>query len=291
LTRAVVVCFHKYQPYGGEYYEPILDFFIKTMEKYKDEYDHVYFLDSNWNIDPSKLKDLNATIIRIDPSTRYYDAYKEALPQIKEDLVLFMDNDTVVYKEDVIRDTFGKLEHYGVVSIIDEIGDYKTDLLSSGNKFCPYWFATRKKLLMKYLDVDWGSHMPHSETLGHLTEAMLNDGIRVLEWWEDKSSLHIDGTEGYPTNAGKGKNLGYYHIRAGSVPALLLAYKDHDTEKYDEYLKNQPKNEYLRQMAWFWYITDNTHVLGKIIELVEDLELGSGEFGDYTYKFRDYHGL
>jgi len=38
MTRAIVVAFHKYTPFGGEFYEPILDFFLQQMKKYKDEF-------------------------------------------------------------------------------------------------------------------------------------------------------------------------------------------------------------------------------------------------------------
>ena len=37
--NSIVVAFHKYTPFGGEYYEPIYDFFIKQITKYKDEFD------------------------------------------------------------------------------------------------------------------------------------------------------------------------------------------------------------------------------------------------------------
>ena len=70
---------------------------------------------------------------------------------------------------------------YDVVSIYDTIGTYKTDKLHGKNKFCPYLFATRKELLMKYRDIDWGSNMPESETLGKLTKAMLDDGLKPYE--------------------------------------------------------------------------------------------------------------
>ncbi len=291
MTRAILTCWHKYQPYGGEYYEPILDFFIASMEKYKDEYDKIYFLDSNWEIDPKKLAKLNAEIIRINPSHRYYEAYKETLPQVKEDLVLFMDNDMVVYKENVIAITFSLLDICEVVSIYDTIGDYKTDKLNGKNKFCPYWFATSKKLLMKYLDVDWGAHMPHSETLGKLTEAMLNDGVNPYEWEEDKSSLYFDGT----SSEEKGKNLGYYHIRAGSVPAVLLAWKKEGSEEYQKYLKDSPRNEYLRQMAWYWQMIQGEKNFERRVDflngIITDVGLSHPDWFKYKDKFHKYHGL
>lgn len=265
MTRAIIQAWHKYTPFGGEFYEPILDFQIQTLKKYKDEYDKVYFVDSNWDIHTSRLEGLTAEILKVSPHLRYYDAYKEVLPDIQEDLVLFMDNDMVVHKEEIIDDVFGCLElddeiakrtvlgrKVDVISIYDTIGTWKTDKMNGKNKFCPYWFATRKDLLMKYLDVDWSPDMPDFETLGKLTKAMIEDGVNAYEWEEDKTD--------FPT-----KDLGYYHIRAGSTPAYLLATKHYgNKEEYWKYLKNQPKKEYLRQCEWY------KRMGGDPTEIIED---------------------
>jgi len=263
MSKAIVVAWHRYTPFGKIYYEPLLDYFLQQMEKYQDEYEKIYFLDSTWEIDFIKaIKKLRATkfkIIKVDPSLRYYDAYKKVLPQVEEDLVLFMDNDMVVYKPNIIFKTFGLLsdpsKNIDVVSIYDTCGTYTTDKLNGKNKFCPYWFATRKELLMKYLDVDWGPDMPEYETLGKLTKKMLEDGIKPYELEEDKTD--------------KGKDLGYYHIRAGSTIAYLLASK-HDTpehqKQYWDYLKNQPKSEILRHCKWY------TFMGGDPQEIISDLK-------------------
>ncbi len=300
MTRAVLVNFHQYQPFGAEFYAPILDFFLYSMKKYKDEYDHLYLLDSTWNIDPAKLEGLNATIIRTNPSMRYYDCFKEVLPQIAEDLVLLVDNDLVIYKPEVIDNTFTLLDlgdhSYDVVSIFDTIGEYKTDKLNGKNKLCPYWLATRKDLLMKYRDIEWGPTMPYAETLGLLTEAMVNDGLKIYEWEEDKSNILFDGTK----DNEKSKDLGYMHIRAGSTPAYLLSEKKYgNVDTYWKYLKEQPKSEYLRQLMWFYYMceqTNNLHKIGNelyypIMEMVKDAELTEEQWHEYYKNFVIYHGL
>lgn len=303
--RAVVCCFHKYQPFGHEFYEPILDFFLAQMKKYEDEFDHLYLVDSNWGVEwtPERNSD-RTTVIRVDPHLRYYDAYKEVLPQIKEDLVLFMDNDMVVYREGMIEFTFDLLtkslpwsdgeEHIpcDVVTIIDQIGEYKTGKLKNGNKFCPYWFGTRKDLLLNYVDIEWGPNMPKHETLGKLTEEMLNDGVKVFEWEEDKSNILFNSTQ----DGEQSKNLGYYHIRAGSTPAYLLAEKKYgNKETYESYLKNQPKTEYLRQLAWYDYMVENSggnkNLYTEIWMLLSDVSINHEYWNPYCDKFRKYHGL
>ena len=284
MTRAILVAFHKYQPFGEEFYEPILDFFIKSMKKYEDEYDKIYFIDSNWNISNERISSLKAEVLKVNQHLRYYDAYKEVLPQIKEDLVLFMDNDMVVYRKWIIDEVFQKFTTHDVVSIYDSCGTYKTDKLNGGNKFCPYWFATKKDLLMKYRDVEWGPGMPEHETLGKLTEVMLNDGIKPYEFKEDKNSIYIDGKQ----NGDGSFNLGYYHIRAGSTIAYLLAERGYgNKETYWAYLKKQPEMEYLRQCAWYCYMCGPTFYP----QLLNDLAIDQATWTKYMAYFLSYHGL
>jgi hypothetical protein len=271
MTRTIVMAFHKYTPFGGEFYNPILKFQLRNLQKYYTypyhEFDKLYLVDSNWDIgDSIDPRDVPYTVLKVDPSLRYYDAYKEVLPQIKEDLVLFMDNDMVVYKPDIIASTFRQfrdivdldnngeeIKGYDVVSIMDTIGTWKTDKLLLGNKFCPYWFATRKNLLMKYLGVDWSpDSMPDFETLGKLTKAMVEDGIKTWEMADDKTEV----TNWNPLETGK--TLGYYHIRAGSTIAYLLATKKYGNIKtYDDYIENQPHSEIVRHCQWYAYMGGN----------------------------------
>jgi hypothetical protein len=305
MTRAIIVAFHKYTPFGGEYYQPLFDYFIHNLstktDVYDYEYDKVYFLDSTWNFtddDYEKIQSIKGAIIKVDPSLRYYDAYKSVLPQIKEDLVLFMDNDMVVYKEEIIEETFMRLEGtwvsspYDVVSIYDTIGTMKVDLPNGKNKFCPYFFATKKELLMKYLDIDWSPDaMPYTETFGLLTEAMLKDGCKPYEFEEDKNSIYFDGTQ----NGEVGKDLGYYHIRSGSTPAYLLATKGYgNIDTYTEYLTKQPKNEYLRQFAWYYHMSmvhKQHNVITAFDGFLRDVNISPSDWGKYIQKFTPYHGL
>lgn len=297
MTRAIVVAMHKYTPFGDEFYEPILDFFLQSVEKYRDEFDRVYIVDSTWNVKMPETSAENkdwVTVIKVDPNLRYYDAYKEVLPQIEEQLVLFMDNDMVVYREGTFDRAYDLLElqrddsdgEYDylcdVVSIYDTIGTYVTKKMNGKNKFCPYWFAAQKDLLMVYKDVYWGSDMPRHETLGALTKALLDDDIKPYEWEEDKSNCLFDGTQ----DGDMGKDLGYYHIRAGSTVAYLLATRKYgDIKTYNEYLKNQPKQELLRHCAWYAYMG------GLISPIVEDLNIEVTDWLDYYERFLEYHGL
>lgn len=110
-TRAILTCLHAYTPFGTEFYEPLLDFYLSQMRKFQDEYDMIYLIeDDNWKLDPKKIEGMKAKIVHVDASLRYYDAYKAVLPQVEEDLILLLDDDQVIYKEGVIDSAFKKLD-------------------------------------------------------------------------------------------------------------------------------------------------------------------------------------
>ena len=286
MTKSILVNFHSYTPWGKEYYSPILDFFLRQMKKYENEYDKIYLLDSNWEINPKEIEDMKVVIFKTDPNIRYYDCFKLVLPQIEEDLVLLMDNDFIIYKKGIIKEAFKKLDAYGatpfdVVSIYDSCGTYKTNKLNGKNKFCPYFFATRKETLMKFRDCEWGPNLPEHETFGKLTEEMLYVGVRPKEIEEDKSNFLF----GEELGNRRSKNLGYYHIRAGSTPAYLLSHRERGDSQYWDYLKNQPPSEYLRQMAWYEIMG------GDVLYFRIDLEIGDKEWDEYVKNFRIFYGL
>lgn len=281
MSKAILTCFHKYTPFGSEFYEPILDFYLSNMNKYEKEFNKIYLLDSTWNID--RPLPGNVEVIRVDPSLRYYDAYRTVLPQIKESEVLLMDNDMVVYKPKMIEDAFAFLdEGFSVVSIYDTIGKTFPEM-GGKSKVCPYWFCTRKDLLMRYRDVDWSPDgMPEYETFGKLTEAMIKDRVYMYEWPETKQSIYITGEK----DDDKCEDTGTYHIRSGSVPAYLLATKHYgDKKTYWSYIKDQPTREYLRQCAWYQYMG------GDPIEIVSDAGVEPELWLDYMKKFPRYHNL
>ena len=290
MDRAIVVAFHKYTPYGDRFYEPILEFFLRQMRQYQSEFDMLYLLDSTWDIGGIKESwGINKmAILKVDPSLRYYDVYKAVLPEIKEDAVLFMDNDMVVYREGIIGKTFSLLSpmQTDVVSIYDTIGEHSFSQLGNKSKFCPYWFATYKELLMKYRGVEWGPNMPVHETLGALTEAMLADGVRPQEWEEDKSNCLFDGAQ----DGERGKDLGYYHIRSGSTVAYLLATRLHgDSKTYWDYLNNQPRSELLRHCAWYEYML--TEISPSLLLMLRDMKVTEEQFYEYFHRFKKYHNL
>lgn len=293
MTRAVVMSWRNYQPYGKECYDPLWYGFLRNLKLWANEFDKLYILDSLWNFTQEDARQLSMVkdsfeFVTTDPSDRYYDAYKKFLPNVKEDLILFMDNDVVVYKPGKVDETFKWLgtpigddnRKPDVVSIYDTIGEKTDPRLNGKSKFCPYWFATKTEFLMKYRDCEWGP-VPWGETLSELTFKMLDDGAKPFEWTEDKSNILIDGSK----DGERGKDLGYYHIRAGSTPAYLLAeLKYGNKQTFKDYLDHQPMSEYLRQCAWYQYLG------GEPMPIWEE-DITQGGWDSYMKDFIKYHGL
>lgn len=237
MTKAVLVNFHNYcWTMDHKYFNVMFDYFMKNFkEVWYDEVDKLYILDSHWD---AVYDDPKVVILKAPEQLRYYDVFKWALPEVKEEAALFVDNDTVIYREGVITNTFLPLEEdYDVAAIYDTIGTFQTDKMNGKNKLCFYWCAMKTKTLMKYRHVDWSSNMPETETFGELTKVLLGDDMKMLEIEEDKTDI--------------GKNLGYYHIRAGAVPAYLLTTKHFgNLGTYWDYLNTQPESEILRHCNW-----------------------------------------
>lgn len=289
MTKAVLTCMHNYVPmHDHKYFDVLFDYFMHNFKKYwQGEVDKLYLIDSNWGI--KDISNPKVEVLKVNPNLRYYEAYKEVLPKVKEDLVLFLDNDMVIYRKGIVKKVFKKLEDHDVVSIYDTIGEKTFKELNGKSKFCPYFFATKKDLLMKYRDCEWGP-VPWGETLSELTLKMLEDRIKPFEIEEDKNSIYFDGTKDEP------KNLGYYHVRSGSSPAFLLTHKFFGNYKtYEDYMVNQPRREYLRQIAWFYEMCDvnkkNWMIREDIYKLLEDIHIDKFQWMDYHEKFRKFHGL
>ena len=280
MNKFIVSSWRCYTPFGREFYQPMEDYFLSSLGKYRDEFDRLYIIDSQWEV--GKIPDW-VTVVRTNPNKRYYETYKEIVPSLPEGAVLFLDNDMVIYKKGIISTIFSHLENHDIVSIYDTIGEKKYEELGGQSKFCPYLFASRVKTLLPFLDCEWGP-VPWGETLSELTDRILKAGLKPYEMEEDKSNFLF----GEELGNKKSRDLGYYHIRAGSTPAYLLSHRKRGDSQYKDWLKNQPKSEYLRQFAWYWII-GGSQFMNK--DLVEELGIGYPDWLKYVESFRKYYGL
>ena len=118
---------------------------------------------------------------------------------------------------------------------------------------------------------------------------MLKDDLRPYEWPEDKSGILFDGTTQNDRDHIPG-GRGYYHIRSGSIPAVLLSYRQYDRDKFEDYIIHQPQGEYLRQFAWYW-IMSGGQFDAQILVIMKDLGIEGFAWQEYIDKFKEYHGI
>lgn len=304
MTRAICVPFHQYTNFGHDFYQPLWTHFIQSMTKYRNEYDRLYVVDSNWGI-PSG----DYTIIQKQHDGHHWVQFKDALPYVQEDAIFFMDNDVVISKPGVIDSWFRYADNgYDVVSAFDGSGSYNLKLAVQkkfplmkeydSQRIVSYYFLLTRSLLNKIPDIDFdvkeyedGTYISEidyttkedrSDSFGYFTIKMMATNPKIKAIDDDRNSIYFDNR-----NQGeKGKNLGFYHIRAGSSIPYLLSCKHFDHEKtYWEYIDGQPRVEYIRQCAWYKYLGGNPE------EIVKDSKVGMEVFTDYYKKFMEYHNL
>ena len=124
MSRAVCVPFHRYHPHADEHYKIYWELFKKSLEYFRDDIDHLYLIDSYWGFTGDDIKDLGVptTIIPKEKDGHHWVQFKTALPYLKEDYVLFLDNDVVIYDNEVVGSWFLRAKDYDLVTAFDGSG-------------------------------------------------------------------------------------------------------------------------------------------------------------------------
>lgn len=303
-SRAIVTAWHQYTPFGSEFYQPMFDFYLKNIEQYRDEFDKLYFINSDWKFPSGDFE-----VIEKERDGHHWTQFKDAIPKIKADKLLFLDDDVIIYRKGVIDNWFKQLDTFDACVEFDGAGGLKHVAWEKfpemkdkeAEKIGSWYFAVNKELLNKIGDLDMDPHYysdgeyiksldyyakqgDWTDSFGIFLWQLLDNHAKLYEIEHERSRIYIDGTR--TTFETKGKDLGYYHVFSGSAPAYLLATEKYgNIDTYKDYLEHQPKNEYLRQAAWYQYMGGNPEriVLDAGVELVK--------WEEYMQKFKDYHGL
>lgn len=295
ISKAVCIAYHLYTPQGREFYMPLFNNFTENLKLWKDEFDTLYIIDSLYHFTEEEKKQ----VTDIKPNTIFLDReidghhwvqFKWVMPKIKEDAILFLDNDVVIYKKGIVKSWFDKIDKgYDFVGSFDGSGTSKETekysfLTKSGHKrMGSYYFILTKKLMDKIGDYTF-EPLPEEgfDSFGKFTLQMLDTNPKIYEIIDDRSSIYFNGDK----TPEVGLNLGYYHIRAGSSSAYLLATKKYgDIKTYEDYIKTQPKTEYLRQMAWYVYMS------GNVDEILNWININPDNWKNYLSEFKEYHGI
>ncbi|HEX8965411.1 MAG TPA: hypothetical protein VF820_03205 [Patescibacteria group bacterium] len=319
MSKAIVIPFYRYHPRIGEYYKVYFETLLNGLKIWGDEFDKLYLIDQEWGFtqnDRDKLQNIKPdSEILVSPVTgHHWEQFKWAIPQIKEDTILFLDNDVVIWKKGVIDNWFKRAENSGIVSAFDGSGglknivheNFKSMKIMDATRMGSYYFILHKDIFDKIPDFDFspitypiGTYIKEldyttqegdwSDSFGLFTIKLLalNPTINVII--DDRSSISLS-KDGIIKTTEEPLQLGYYHVRNGNLPVYTLASKA-SPEHYQDYtrtLQITPFTEFTRLFAWFDILTN--HKWGEIDSVLMDLGIGINEWKSYVEEVKKYHG-
>lgn len=323
MSRAIVINFKNSvpTPKTSDFFKVIFGYALQNFKLWEDEYDKVYVVDSSWDFSPEEKEALNKAtngknvIIQTDPNLCYTEAWKLILPRIEEDKVLFLHDDTVIYKKGFIKKVFDELDEHGVVSAFETIGtltdriNKKWPVMSGHSNFASCLFGIKVELLKPFEDFPFemthhyevGTYIPEldyttvegdwMETLGRAAIKLLGQGEKILELEQDKSNLFFKT----PPSVEKNTITEWHHIRYGIAIARMLTNKYHGwPTQYQEDLQQPAIIENLRKLAWYWISNKNPYftVDEKYLwELLADANVDKEEWLNYLEDFKKFHGI
>jgi hypothetical protein len=308
-------------PQTSDYFKVMFGYFLQNLNLWVDEYDKVYVIDSDWNFsEEEKDKFYGATnhkgiIVKANPNTPYMTSFKQTLQYIQEDKVLFMHEDTIIYKKGFVKKIFDNLEEYDVVSAFEEIGtltariNKRWSVMNGYSNFATALFGFKLDILKPFsefqdeatykyepntyipeldyytIDGDW------LETLGRETLSLLDLGAKVLQIPQDKSYLYFQT----PPAVEKNNDTEWHHVRYWAAAPRLLANKNLGwPEEYQKEIQQPMIIDNLRRLAWYWIANKNPYFSipeERIWEVLEDVKISKEDWLDYIEKFKKFHSL
>ena len=298
--KYAVVPFFDYQQGNNDL---LWKFFLLHAAKWIKYVDRLFVIDSGCNLEVPMNAPLGLdkiTIIR-KPAQSHWQNMNEALaPFTKEDYVLLLDSDMIIYDSSIVKFGFEQLEKDAcdVMAILDSSGSapIKSDLFKENeNRFerrriCPYLCFIKKKVLREGFDFTPRGDDNWTDSMGVITEQLVEDGVTIWELQDDRStiSLEDDGTitstQWLDTPPKKwamkeNPNLGYYHIRNFGGALKLMK---------DKSFGLVPGREARRLVAWFMMFAMKLQDKDLMVKFWETW--GDGDnLTIYIKRFKEYH--
>ena len=308
-------------PETTDYFRVLFGYFLQNLKLWVDEYDKIYIIDSDWNFNQEERDKLNEAtngkwmIIKAEPNTPYMTSFKQALPMITEDKILFMHDDTVIYKKGFVKRIFDNLDKYDVVSAFEQIGTL-TDLINKKwpvmkgySNFATALFGFKKDLLIPFerfqdeamYKYENGTYIPELdyttynedwvETLGRETISILDKSIKILQIPQDKTYLYFETNPASEKN----KDAEWHHVRYWAAAPRLLANRNLGwPQEYQKEIQYPMVIDNLRRLAWYWIANKNPYFKipeDRIYEILEDVKIDRDRWLKYIEEFKKFHNL
>ena len=313
MNRAIIVIFHQPVPNFGDHFYTHFEIFYKTLSKWLNLVNQVYIVDSNWGFEENKHP-LNSNKIKVIKagSDSHWGHLNKLIKEIKEEEILIMDSDTLIYDPQVIHDGFRKLKSFDVAAILDNSGSHPLFPADENRgvrmRIAPYLCFIKKEWFMKN-EFDFTPVSGEYDSMGKITQQMVEQGKRIYEFEDDRNTFRmneenhdkfdrdtwLDGP-GFKWSepSDKEKKLGYYHIRNISTAISLLNEYHSDQEAYKRRKNLMPFSEVIRLLAWQWiydkYALQLYHKYIKEFEpVLGDYGISTDEWKNYIITFEEYH--
>jgi glycosyltransferase involved in cell wall biosynthesis len=296
MNRAVIVSFFDY---GSSFQKVLYNFFLKHCLKWIGYVNKVYVVDSGFGINESPHYKIE--IIK-KPKQSHWQNMNEMIRQVSEPLLLLMDSDMIIYNPEIIQIYFSALEECDddIWTILDSsggtcLGDKYPIMAENKNRaerrrICPYLCFLRRSILPHGFDFTPRGGENWTDSMGVITEQLLEKGIKIQELQDDRSTISLED-DGKITSCQwldtppklwalqENPNLGYYHIRNFGGGLKILD---------DKNFGLVPNREARRLLAWVYILALKT----KSQELIDNIlnTFGnSNDSNDYIKQFEKYH--
>lgn len=321
MSRAICIPFHRYQPHFGDFWRVYFDNLVNTLGKGLPHIDKLYVLDSDCGFDEKDKARLEKSGVEtvILPKTQeghHWVQFRLALPEIKEDYCLFMDNDIYFKTCQPIFEWFEAAEKVDIVTAFDNSGSatiaaaiwakYPGFAEYESARMGSYYFIANRRVMRLMAETELGpiyfdgitkiKEIDHTPKKGHfvdsfglLTIKLLAAGMKFgyIEDWRHSIHLEKDGE----ITRDPGQDCNYYHVRNGNLPVYLLTnYHFDQKEALDRCLKITPRREWLRLMAWFRLMSGDKWIK-EINEFLAYAKVKIEDWDRYYQQFLDYYAL
>jgi glycosyltransferase involved in cell wall biosynthesis len=315
MTKAICIPFHRYQPHTTDRYRIFFDQFKKTVAKIGEYVDALYLIDSDFNFTEDDIHFLNKTfkkvvIIHRAGNGSHWDNLRKAAKTISEDFVLFMDQDTLIFDNEVIKEWFNYAGLAGVdcYTAFDGSGgllefiEERYPVLEGNARMGTYFFILSRRALSlmthtnlapirfgdgAYIrelgviakDDDW------LDSFGYFTLRLLYNNFKMERIADPRESLYFEDTG--IIEHGVYHDDKHYHIRNGNLPIYLLECLDGDKmDDFNHCIEITPRRELMRLMAWYQYMKgDETDTL----KILPYIDVPKGEWDVYLARFKEFH--
>lgn len=286
MTKAFLSTWHNFEfNYDSQYHEVYYDFFVQQFPLWCDLVDTVYLIDSNgtWNWsekDKQRLWDIKKEVV-FHKSTidGHVDAQVQSfLPQIKEEEILYMDNDCFILDRSGVEDWFMRRKNHDAVLALSPVGSIREPILkkfpymrdrNAVSFYFNHFLITKRFFDSLGKDLDLMQYHPFPEGT-YIKE--LDYKTKKDDWCEHNGKLiyqllaYADWVEMpiYPRQ-------GFHHLHSVSMAYLLLSWKKHGYEGYETFVREQPMEKFLKILNWFQIIDVENRFTKEIQSVIEDL--------------------